>query len=69
MIVLEIQQNGDKISTIINAYKDQKVAEQKYHQVLSAAAVSSVPIHSCVMLYDNGHEYKRESYYHGGEAE
>ena len=69
MIVLEIQQTGDNIATIISTHNDPHVAEQKYHMVLSAAAVSSVPVHSCVMMYDNGHEFKRETYYHGGEAE
>lgn len=68
MIVLEIQQTGDNIATIITTYADKNVAEQKYHQVLSAAAVSAVPVHSCVMMYDNGHEFKRETYYHNGSA-
>lgn len=66
MIVLEIQQTGDNIATIVTTHNDPQIAEQKYHQVLAAAAVSAVPMHSCVMLYDNGHESKRETYYHGG---
>ena len=69
MIVMEIQKNGDSIATIVTKHKDPNEAEQKFHTILAAAAVSSVPTHSCVMLSDVGHEIKRETYYHGGLEE
>lgn len=49
-IVIELQTNGGKVSTITTAYEDENVAYQKYYQILSFAAVSTVDIHSaCVM--------------------
>lgn len=67
MIVIEIQHNSASGETacITTAYNDPNVAEQMYHQVLSAAAVSSVNVHSAVMLSDEGRPVKNETYYHG----
>lgn len=66
MIILEIQHSNDGTNaTLVNSYTDQATAEQKYHQVLAAAAVSNVDVHSAVMLDDMGNRIKGESYYHG----
>lgn len=66
MIILEIQHsNNGETATICTTYKEQSIAEQKYHQVLSAAAVSAVNVHSAVMLDDYGNRVKGETYYHG----
>ena len=62
-IVIEIQKN-DQVATIVNSYADRNVAEQKYHQILAAASVSSVQIHSAVMLEEDGRLLKRETYSH-----
>lgn len=63
-IVMEIQKNGEVISTLVTTYSTKNEAEQKYHQILSAAAVSSVDIHSAVMLTETGERLKSESYNH-----
>lgn len=66
MIVIEIQHsNNGETATICTTYKEQSIAEQKYHEVLSAAAVSAVNVHSAVMMDDDGCSVKRETYYHG----
>lgn len=66
MIILEIQHSNEGTnSTLVNSYTDQSVAEQKYHTILAAAAVSNVDVHSAVMLDDMGNRIKGESYYHG----
>lgn len=70
-IVIEIQateeteQTPATAATIVNTYADRSVAEQKYHQILSTAAVSSVPVHSAVMLTGDGTRIKGETYRHG----
>lgn len=66
-IVIEIQKN-DQVATIVNSYADRNVAEQKYHQILAAASVSSVQIHSAVMLEEDGRLLKRETYSHPVEV-
>ena len=66
MIILEIQHSNDGTNaTLVNSYTDQATAEQKYHQVLAAAAVSAVDVHSAVMMDDTGNRIKGETYYHG----
>lgn len=70
MIIVEIQRNGSETSCITTVQQDRSVAEQKYHQTLSYAAVSSVEIHSVVMLDDFGTRIKGETYHHhNGEVE
>jgi len=64
-ILMEVQIFADGgISTPCYAYSDQHRAEQKYHSILSAAAVSVLPRHTCFMLLDNGRVIKSESYEH-----
>ena len=40
-IVLEIQ-TSTSVATIVDSYSDRNQAESKYHQILSAAALSSM---------------------------
>jgi hypothetical protein len=66
MIIIEIQHSNDgTTATICTTHTDRSEAEQKYHQVLAAAAVSAVNVHSAVMVGDDGCSVKRETYYHG----
>lgn len=66
-IVIEIQADDSTAATIVNNYIDRNLAEQKYHQILSAAAVSAVPVHSAVMLTSDGTRIKGETYRHSEE--
>ena len=64
-IVIELQTiNESTVANIVNAYAEQKVAEQKYHTILAAAAVSSLPCHAAVMLDEKGRMIKSEYYTH-----
>lgn len=68
-IILEIQKTDDnKISTIVTSHETLQSAENKYHNVLAAAAISNVPLHSCVMLNEDGYQRKVESYNHEVEV-
>ena len=70
MVVIEIQHsNSGETACLTNTFSDQNLAEQKYHTVLSAAAVSTVNVHSAVMLDDTGRLIKNETYYHGTSEE
>ena len=66
-IILEIQKSNSGAVAIVPpaSYSDRNQAEEKYHQSLAAAAVSSVDVHSVVMLSDTGDRIKGETYYHG----
>lgn len=67
-LVLEMQ-TSDKVATITTSYDDRKDAESKYHAILSAAATSSVPKHSAILINDDGVTIKHETYFHVTEAE
>lgn len=68
-IIMEIQVFEDnKMSTPCYAFAERNSAEQKYHSILSSAAVSKLPKHSAVMLTDDGYYIKSESFTHAQEA-
>lgn len=62
-IVMEIQ-TSDTVSTLVDSFEERNDAESKYHQILSAAAISTVPKHGAVMLTDEGTRLKNECYIH-----
>ena len=64
-IVMEIQTNANgTIGTLINTYEDKLQAESKYHAVLTAAAVSALPVHACVVLTEKGEMQLNKAYEH-----
>lgn len=65
-IVIEIQTNASgEVATIVNTYPSQAQADSKYYSILSAAALSTVPVHSAVILTNEGRMVRFESYTHG----
>lgn len=66
MIIIEIQHSNDGATSVLNVVKaDRSEAEQLYHNTLAYAAVSTVNVHSVVMLDEYGERIKGETYYHG----
>ena len=69
-LVIELQKTApDTVENIVTAHSSINEAYQKYHTVLAAAAVSSVPAHSAVMINDKGGLICAESYDHVQEPE
>lgn len=69
-VVIEIQKTTDgSISNLVWAFADRDEAFSKYHAVLSAAAISSLPVHSCAVLFENGEQIAQQSFKHGEQAE
>ena len=65
-IVIEIQTSGGTTAIVPPIpYADRLQAEAKYHQILAAAAVSSVEEHTAVLLTQDGQLVRRECYRHG----
>lgn len=68
-IVIELQTNTDgTVSNLVYAYTDRNEAEQKYHLVLSSAAVSSLPAHAAVLLTSDGRMLASQCYRHVEEV-
>ena len=64
-VVIELQKMSDtQLANIVTSHSTLQEAESKYHQVLSAAAISHVPLHSCAMLNEDAYLVKAESYSH-----
>ena len=61
-IVIELQTIDGTTSAITNVYSSYPLAEQAYHTILAAAAVSDVTIHSASMLTERGNLVKYECY-------
>ena len=64
-IVTEIQHNAlDQVATSTLAFPTKDQANANYHQILSAAAVSALPLHGAVMYTEDGVFIKGECFKH-----
>jgi len=69
-IVLEIQTHADgTVGTLVDSYADRNDAENKYHTILAYASKSNLPMHSAVMVTNDGVLIRSESYNHPQEDE
>ena len=54
-LAIEIQTNQDgTVGNLVYAYDELNQAQSKYHAVLSAAAVSELPMHAAVLVRSDG---------------
>lgn len=64
--VIEIQKTDEATAPyIVQTAEDKDHGESLYHLVLSAAAISTVPWHSAILLDDECQPLKRQTYRHG----
>ena len=67
--IIETQTNGDSMAVVTPAVEvDKDQAESIYHARLASAAISSVEIHSVVLLNAEGQRVKGECYKHQAQA-
>lgn len=66
-IILEMQTNGEQTACLVHTAQDRQQAESVYHQVLAAAAISSVEIHGAALLTEYGYLLQRDAYEHKEE--
>ena len=68
-IVIELQTNASgQVSNIVTAHATIEAAYNKYFTILSAAAVSSVPVHAATILNNFGEEIEHKAFEHGVES-
>lgn len=65
--VIEIQKSGDTATPLVQLFTDDAQAKSRYHELLSIAAVSSVPEHSVILVSEEGNYMFHEKYTHEGE--
>lgn len=64
-IVLEMQTNADgTVGTIVTQKDDKNDALSTFYSILASAAISSVPVHTAVVLTNNGVMLKMETFDH-----
>ena len=64
-IVIELQTNTDgSVGNLVWAFSSKELAFSKYHDVLSAAAVSALPVHAAVILDNHGLQIAAQAFEH-----
>lgn len=65
-IVIELQKSADgHVSNIVTEHTTLADAESKYYYVLAAAAVSKIPMHSAIIVSEEGFPVRNQCYKHG----
>lgn len=62
--VVELQTTNGVTAVLTEVFQDRNLAEQKYHQTLAYASVSSVDVHAVGMLDEFCQVIKNEVYFH-----
>ena len=69
-LVMEIQtQANGTVGNFVWAFDTQDEAYSKYFSVLSVAAVSALPMHSAVMIGNDGNLYAQQCFVHETKGE
>lgn len=64
-IVIELQKNTEgAVANIVTSHNTKEEAESKFYSILSAAAVGSVPVHSAIIVSEEGFPVKHDFYKH-----
>lgn len=64
-VVIEFQTDADGVlGTIVTQHATRAEAESKFYQILSYAAVSTIPVHAALLCRSNGEYVMSHSYKH-----
>lgn len=64
-IVIELQKNAEGVvSNIVTSFDTLAEAESKYYTILASAAISKVPVHSAIIVSEEGFPVKHQCYKH-----
>ena len=64
-IVVELQKNAEgKVSNLVTSHDTLAEADSKYYSILAAAAVNDVPVHSAIIVSEEGFPVKYTCYKH-----
>ena len=62
--IIELQTTGGNTQHIYQTAETKEQAMSKYHTVLASAAISTVEVHTCFVVDEQGMYIARESYNH-----
>ena len=64
-IVVELQKNAEGVvSNLVYSFDTLAEAESKYYTILASAAISTVPVHSAIIVSEEGFPVKHQCYKH-----
>ena len=64
-IVIELQKNAEGIvSNLVTAHETLAEAESKFYSILASAAINDVPVHSAIIVSEEGFPVKHQCYKH-----
>ena len=64
-IVIELQKDAKGVvSNIVTSYENLAEAESKYYSILASAAISKVPVHSAIIVSEEGFPVRNQCYKH-----
>ena len=67
-IVIELQTNNGEVGSFVFKYTDLNEAYAKYHDILHYAAVSTIEVHTAIILSETGRTIACEHFAHAGEV-
>ena len=64
-IVIELQKNADgHVSNLVTEHSTLAEAESKYHMILASASISNIPVHSAIIVSEEGFPVEHKCYKH-----
>ena len=64
-IVIEMQKNKDgAVANLVTSHDTLAEAESNYYSILAAAAINDVPVHSAIIVSEEGYPVKYNCYKH-----
>lgn len=64
-IVIELQKNTEgKVANLVTSHNTLAEAESKFYTILASAAINEVPVHSAIIVSEEGFPVKNHCYKH-----
>ena len=64
-IVIEMQKNTEgQVANLVTAHNTLAEAESKFYTILASAAINDVPVHSAIIVSEEGFPVKHQCYKH-----
>lgn len=64
-IVIEMQKNAEgQVANLVTAHDTLAEAESKFYTILASAAINDVPVHSAIIVSEEGFPVKHQCYKH-----
>ena len=64
-IVVELQSNANgAVSNLVTSHNTLAEAESKFHSIMASAAINDVPVHSAIIVSEEGFPVAHKCYKH-----